>query len=122
MSYPIEAQGLSVLRNEWHGNQRWALEDIQLQIPAGAVVGLVGRNGAGKSTLMRCLLGLSVPSTGSSHLLGDPSLQLSDAVRERLGYVAQTPDLFSWLNGHQHLTEMPPCTPASRWSARCAWP
>ena len=78
------------------------LRDISLHIPAGSVVGLVGRNGAGKSSLLRCLTGLTDPSSGNSALLGCPSLYLTDAVRERLGYVAQTPDLFEWME----VTEM----------------
>ena len=73
------------------------LQDISFAVPAGAVVGLVGRNGAGKSSLLRCLTGLVEPSSGRSHLLGCPSAHLTDAVRERLGYVAQTPDLFEWM-------------------------
>jgi ABC-2 type transport system ATP-binding protein len=82
------------------------LRDIHFSLPEGAVLGLVGRNGAGKSSLIRCLLGLTPPSAGHSQLLGCPSLQLDDAARERLGYVAQTPDLFGWLNGHEHLREL----------------
>lgn len=74
------------------------LSDITLAIPTGAVCGLVGRNGAGKSSLLRCLAGLSEPTTGESFLLGCPSANLTDAVRERLGYVAQTPDLFDWMD------------------------
>jgi ABC-2 type transport system ATP-binding protein len=76
---------------------------VNLCVPPGAVLGLVGRNGAGKSTLMRCLVGLSVPDAGRCTLLGAPAQDLPDAVRERLGYVAQTPDLFDWLSGEQHL-------------------
>lgn len=94
----LMAEGLSL----WRGN-RIALNHINLRVPAGAVVGLVGRNGAGKSTLLRCLVGLSAPDTGHCRLLGAPSLELPDAVRERLGYVAQTPDLFDWLTAEQHL-------------------
>ena len=102
----IDADQLSLLRDTWTGRGAWLLDSVSLQIPEGAVVGLVGRNGAGKSTLMRCLLGLTPPRSGSSRLLGSPSLDLSDAVRERLGYVGQEPDLFGWLNGNQHLREM----------------
>ena len=79
------------------------LDAIALAVPRGAVVGLVGRNGAGKSTLLRCLAGLTEPDAGSSTLLGCPSLQLSDQVRSRLGYVAQTPDLFEWMTVLDHL-------------------
>ena len=79
------------------------LDNVTLDIPAGAVVGLAGRNGAGKSTLLRCLAGLAVPDSGSASLLGCPSLHLTDAVRERIGYVAQTPDLFEWMSVQEHL-------------------
>lgn len=85
------------------GDKRQVLNRIDLAVPTGAVVGLVGRNGAGKSTLMRCLVGLTVPSEGYSELLGCRSLQLDDATRERLGYVAQTPDLFEAMTVWQHI-------------------
>ena len=86
--------------------RRTVLDEISFTLPEGAVMGLVGRNGAGKSSLLRCLVGLAVPQAGGSQLLGSPSLDLSDEVRERLGYVAQTPDLFGRLNGTEHLREM----------------
>jgi len=82
------------------------LNDVSLRIPAGAVVGIVGRNGAGKSTLLRCLLGLSAPDSGRCSLLGAPSMTLPDEVRARLGYVAQTPDLFDWLTGADHMQRL----------------
>lgn len=78
------------------------LDQVSLQVPEGAVLGLVGRNGAGKSTLLRCLVGLTVPDKGFCELSGCLSTELSDSVRERLGYVAQSPDLFDWLTGEQH--------------------
>lgn len=95
----VEVSGLDLRR----GRYTTVLAGVDLCVPAGAVLGLVGRNGAGKSTLMRCLVGLSVPDAGHCSLLGAPALDLPDAVRERLGYVAQSPDLFDWLNGDQHL-------------------
>lgn len=95
----IEAQALGLQR----GHAAPVLNNIHLRVPPGAVLGLVGRNGAGKSSLIRCLVGLSVPTSGQAFLLGAPALDLPDAVRARLGYVAQTPDLLDHLNGEQHL-------------------
>ena len=82
------------------------LRPINLAVPEGAVLGLVGRNGAGKSTLLRCLMGLVRPSRGSCWLDGRPSEDLPDEVRERLGVVAQTPDLFEWLTADQHFDQI----------------
>lgn len=94
------------------------LDNITLAIPRGAVVGLVGRNGAGKSTLLRCMVGLAEPSQGEARLLGCPSMDLSDQVRERLGYVAQTPDLFDWMEVFEHLRTIGQAYP--RWTEeRC---
>lgn len=73
------------------------LNDLSFYVARGSVLGVVGRNGAGKSSLLQCLLGLTVPQSGASSLLGCPSLALSDDVKARLGYVAQTPELFDWL-------------------------
>src|SRR4051794_621181 len=90
------------------------LNDISLSVPRGAAVGLVGRNGAGKSTLLRCLAGLEEPSQGSARLFNCPSLDLTDTVREQLGYVAQTPDLFEWMEVTEHLRTIGQAYP--RWN------
>lgn len=102
----LRAQHLSLQSRQGLRGRHQLLEDISFDLPAGTVMGVVGRNGAGKSTLLRCLLGLQVPDRGESHLLGDPSLDLGDGARARLGYVAQTPDLLGWLSGHGHLDQM----------------
>ncbi|BCG86979.1 ABC transporter ATP-binding protein [Mesorhizobium sp. 113-3-9] len=57
---------------------------IGLDIAAGEVVCVLGPNGVGKSTLLRCLAGLSAPSTGSVLLEGQPIASLSRAAIARL--------------------------------------
>lgn len=55
----------------WRGHEEfWALRDVDLEVPSGAALGLVGRNGAGKSTLLRLLAGISCPSAGRLRLRG----------------------------------------------------
>ncbi|AIY39966.1 putative ABC transporter ATP-binding protein [Collimonas arenae] len=106
MSQMIEVERSSIIGCRelgLHADYANILSGVTLDIPRGAVVGLVGRNGAGKSTLLRCMVGLAAPSSGVSTLLGCPSLDLTDAVRGRLGYVAQTPDLFEWMTGYEHI-------------------
>ena len=80
-----------------------ALDDVTLNVERGAVLAVVGRNGAGKSSLLQCMLGLTVPQSGHSHLLGCPSLALTDDVKARLGYVSQSPELFEWLRVGEQL-------------------
>jgi ABC-2 type transport system ATP-binding protein len=73
------------------------LRDVSLEVPVGSVLGLVGRNGAGKTTLIRALLGLLPLDAGEARVFGEPAHRLSDAARQRIGYVAQQPEAFGWL-------------------------
>lgn len=73
------------------------LRGTDLEIPTGAIVGLLGTNGAGKTTLLKCAVGLLRPSGGECTLLGEPSWDLSPAAKARLGYVPQIISLFPWM-------------------------
>ena len=55
------------LYKRYHGpfGGDWVLKDINLTIPQGVSVGLIGRNGAGKSTLLRLIGGMDTPDRGS---------------------------------------------------------
>lgn len=79
------------------------LQDLSWQLPAGQVVGLLGRNGAGKTTLLESMLGLREPLAGRVRLFGEDVAQLSDAVRGRIGYVPQQNNLFEWMTPAQLL-------------------
>jgi len=77
------------------------LQEVDLSLPKGSVLGLVGKNGGGKTTLIKCALGLQRPQHGEVHILGEPAGELSAAAKERLGYVPQKIDLYPWMKIRQ---------------------
>src|ERR1700733_15724303 len=67
----------------------WGLRDCTLEVPAGAIVGLVGPNGAGKTTLLEMIIGLLQPTEGQLSVFGETSHADPAARLARVGYVAQ---------------------------------
>jgi ABC-2 type transport system ATP-binding protein len=65
-----------------------ALDDVTLDIPRDAVVGLLGRNGAGKTTIMRLLTGHLLPDRGTVEVEGQPPFE-NAAVLARMCFVRE---------------------------------
>ena len=85
----LQAHGIAVQRGE-----RQILSDIDLALPAGQVIGVLGANGAGKSTLLAALAGELSPSTGRITLNGRPLSAWSAAELARCRAVLpQSPSL-----------------------------
>ena len=81
-----------------------ALENVNMNVPRGAIYGLVGKNGAGKTTLIRVICGLQEPTAGDYTLygarLGDKALHRA---RRRMGAVVETPSLYPDMTARQNL-------------------
>lgn len=72
-----------------------ALADISFEIGSGDVFGLLGRNGSGKTTLLRILTGYRLPTAGSVRVAGMDLIRQSLAVRRRIGYMPEHPQLYA---------------------------
>lgn len=82
-----------------------ALDNVDLQVPAKSIVGLVGPNGAGKSTLFGVLSGLLRPTAGTVHMDGEAATGWSPQARARRGLARtfQHPELFTSLTVREHV-------------------
>ncbi|MFI8101262.1 ABC transporter ATP-binding protein [Streptomyces sp. NPDC086023] len=97
MSAVLRAQGLGK-----RYKQRWALQNCDLEIPAGRVVGLVGPNGAGKSTLLKLASGMLAPTVGAIEVCGGrPAAGVEQLAK--VGVVAQDTPVYAQLSVADHL-------------------
>jgi NitT/TauT family transport system ATP-binding protein len=75
------------------GSQLLVLDDLNLELAQGQIVGLLGRSGSGKSTLLRLIAGLARPSAGTITYLGKPVV----APAPGIAMVFQSFALFPWM-------------------------
>src|SRR3954449_8210584 len=67
----------------------WALRNLDLFVPRGTVLGLLGHNGAGKTTAIRILTTLALPTTGTAAVAGYDVVTSPDDIRRSIGVAAQ---------------------------------
>jgi ABC-2 type transport system ATP-binding protein len=80
-----------------------ALDQFDLEVPAGTVCGLLGPNGAGKTTAVRILATLLRPDGGSAQVAGADVVRSAHEVRRRIGLSGQEPAVDEILSGRQNL-------------------
>jgi ABC-2 type transport system ATP-binding protein len=97
-SLMIEAEGLT----KRYGSTT-ALAGIDLQVPAGSILGVLGPNGAGKTTALRILTTLSLPDTGWARVAGHDVVKEAAAVQRNIGVTAQDATVDEVLTGRQNL-------------------
>jgi ABC-2 type transport system ATP-binding protein len=83
------------------GKQK-AVNNLTAVIHSGRITGFLGPNGAGKSTTLRCLVGLSKPSSGSAKILGASYQDLANPL-QRVGVVLDSRGFHPALTGKQNL-------------------
>jgi ABC-2 type transport system ATP-binding protein len=77
-----------------HYGSATAIEDVTFGVEPGEILGFLGPNGAGKTTTMRILTGYLPASTGTARVAGYEVHEQSMAVRQRIGYLPETPPLY----------------------------
>ena len=80
-----------------------ALDGVDLELPAGRVLGVLGPNGAGKTTLVRILATLLKPDQGRARVAGFDVAQHPAAVRRRIGLSGQYAAVDPFLTGQENL-------------------
>ena len=93
----VSIRSMSVVRGG-----RTVLRDVDLELPAGRIVGIIGPSGCGKSTLMRSIVGVQARVSGSIDVLGADAGIASR--RGDVGYVTQAPSVYDDVSIRQNLT------------------
>ncbi|MCE1252551.1 MAG: ABC transporter ATP-binding protein [Anaerolineae bacterium] len=97
-----------------------AVNNVNLQVGAGEIYGLVGPDGAGKTTLLRLLCGVLHPDQGEVKLGGMDMTQQADEARQLIGYLAQRFSLYEDLTIMENLRFFAEVRglPADEWAPR----
>jgi heme exporter protein A len=83
---------------------RHILREINLEIPQGQFIALLGANGAGKSTLLKILSTLTAPTSGTLELFGHPAATSAVKIRRQLGLIGHQTMLYHDLSALENLT------------------
>lgn len=96
----LQVSGLNVYYGESH-----ILRDVDLNVPTGEMVCLIGRNGVGKTTLLKTIMGLLRPRSGAITFAGEPITAKSPDQRAKLGigYVPQGREIIPRLTVKENL-------------------
>ncbi len=79
-----------------------ALKDVSFQIKDGRIFGLIGHNGAGKSTAIKILVSIINQTEGQVFIDGEVLEDNRNRVKQQIGYVADTPNIFLRLRASEY--------------------
>jgi ABC-2 type transport system ATP-binding protein len=83
-------------------DDQYAVQNVNLEVPAGQIFAIIGPSGSGKTSTVRLLNGYYVPSEGNAEIFGRATTALKEKDRRKIGYMPQLfalyPDLTVWEN------------------------
>lgn len=77
-----------------------AVDQLNLEIQAGTIFGILGPNGSGKTTTLAMILGIIHPTSGHYQWFGEPE---GSNCRKRIGAILETPNFYPYLNAQKNL-------------------
>ncbi|UCC88924.1 MAG: ABC transporter ATP-binding protein [Anaerolineales bacterium] len=80
-----------------------AVDGLNLEIGQGEIFGLVGPDGAGKTTTIRMLAAIMDPTEGQATVAGYDTMKQAEAIKHRIGYMAQQFNLYADLSVQENL-------------------
>jgi ABC-2 type transport system ATP-binding protein len=89
-----------------------ALNDLNLEVPQGAIYALVGPNGAGKTTAIKILMNIIRATSGRAEILGLDSTRIAGKAFAAIGYVSENQELPGWMRVDAFLAYLRPFYPA----------
>ena len=95
------AQLTKLYRNPWTMKVTRGVEDLDLDVRRGEVMGYLGPNGAGKTTTLKLLTGLHKPTRGAAWVFGVPVEETRS--RRRIGFLPEQPYFYDHLSGPECL-------------------
>lgn len=93
---------IEVIHSDKFYEQKQALKDVNLTIKNGTVFGLLGHNGAGKSTLIKSLVSAHDLTKGQIKVDGRELTTHRQEIKQKIGYVPDSPDLFLQLTAMEY--------------------
>jgi ABC-type multidrug transport system ATPase subunit len=88
-----------------------AVDHVDLDVPVGAVLGMLGPNGSGKTTTIRMMLGLVLPTAGSVELLGHRMPDGAGWALPEVGALVEGPGFHPFLSGRDNLLRVAAAEP-----------
>ena len=86
-----------------YNNNIKAIDNLNLTINDGEIVGFIGLNGAGKTTTIKMMTGILQPDIGTIKINGYDIVKDSLKAKQIIGYIADSPDMFLKLTGMEFI-------------------
>jgi len=83
--------------------EKYIINNANMDIEEGEILGFIGKNGAGKTTIIKMILGLSKITEGNIYLMRHNIEEEHDKALSKIGAIIESPDLYMYLTGYQNL-------------------